>query len=964
MGIEREVEPAEAAAPVSGQAAAEPPAWGGPGATLSDPRQVFALQRAAGNQAVHALLQRQQTAVKPPARPRASGSIVFTPTEAMTPHEFAVRAEMLFFGIGRRQAEEQVAVKEARTPNGRAGTGPHYENGVAAEEVGKPFRVGFEGGGMGKEEQASTKAITAEVAGLPAAERNAINAEADRRFWKKAGVKPGTKLGTGAAQAADRDLWLRTRNEVVRQRAEVKALPERIREFVAPGGAEIAPEDYPAVLRIAEKLETFSEEDWALYERRVNAQTSDYARIEASINRFLARQASEQEVLDRVKGTESLYAQVKAFEDLQRRMFTPPLKSDRLPIDQPGNKARYEAEKESLENAVKAARFDDVADYKAACAAYLSVFRARAVELTMLALRASEEVVTSELKRYGDPAASTDLYTRLAAMRRLQTESSAAFRRAMPTPVQLKTESITPTPAQQQATQEYIEKGKLAEAERQAQAGTNPILKDPELRTQRLNVASAAELAEVLRENAQDRLSDISKTRAKVLVDPEFVFKLDRIVAMTLQELGAGTGSIGELIVKDHQQLIKAREFAIGIALAALAIGLGLLTFGGGTVAVLAAGAGLTLSIYSAGEEWDKYDKASAAAHTAFDADKTVSSEDPTIFWLALSLVAIGLDGAALVKALRAAAPAAKVLAETGSAAKFEETLAKATELSEGVKNALGKRAKAEEDFAKAAEDLSHYTKTKLYSGLDPVYLAKVTKSAYYAAAEGIRDFQLFLAKLKLQKFAKGLELEKLTAAELEALENAFKAGVKEFEAATPTFSVEVRYASGPSKLTIGPKGELVLDGKVVGAGAEHAEVVQKLGLAHAYKGHGAKRDVLTIANEALQNAAKPKGAGLSSVFASDEAMLRSLEAAKAEVAAGKGVKSGAYTLVDLPTTPSTGRIFVAKAKLPAGVTPLNPTPFAALPDVAELPVTHVRALFTEVRPGVFEIADLFPAFK
>ena len=177
-------------------------------------------------------------------------------------------------------------------------------------------------------------------------------------------------------------------------------------------------------------------------------------------------------------------------------------------------------------------------------------------------------------------------------------------------------------------------------------------------------------------------------------------------------------------------------------------------------------------------------------------------------------------------------------------------------------------------------------------------------------------------------------------------------------------FTLEVKYVSGTSKLTIGPHGELILDGRTVGAGAEHAEVMQKLGLSHAYKGHGAKRDVLTIANEALQNAAKPKGAGMSSVWASDEAMLRGVEAARAEVAAGRGARSGASTLVDLPTTPSTGRVFIARSKLPAGVTPLNETPFAALPDVAELPVTHIRALFTETRPGVFEITDIFPVFK
>ena len=98
--------------------------------------------------------------------------------------------------------------------------------------------------------------------------------------------------------------------------------------------------------------------------------------------------------------------------------------------------------------------------------------------------------------------------------------------------------------------------------------------------------------------------------------------------------------------------------------------------------------------------------------------------------WLAVSLVAIGLDGAALVKALKVAAPAAKVFSETGSAAKFEETLAKATELSEGVRNALNKQAKAEEAFTRAAEDLSNYVRVKLYSGLDPISLDKVRKAA------------------------------------------------------------------------------------------------------------------------------------------------------------------------------------------------------------------------------------------
>jgi hypothetical protein len=166
------------------------------------------------------------------------------------------------------------------------------------------------------------------------------------------------------------------------------------------------------------------------------------------------------------------------------------------------------------------------------------------------------------------------------------------------------------------------------------------------------------------------------------------------------------------------------------------------------------------------------------------------------------------------------------------------------------------------------------------------------------------------------------------------------------------------------NKKLAGSKGELLLEGEQLSAeGAKHAEVFKQLGLSHAYAGHGAGRDVLTIANEALQNAAKPRGAGMSSIFASDEAMLRSLEAARAEVAAGRGVASGAKVLVDIPATPNTGRVFIAKSKMPAGVTPLNETPFAALPDVAELPVTHVTTLFTRTGTG-FEIFDIFPGFR
>jgi hypothetical protein len=211
----------------------------------------------------------------------------------------------------------------------------------------------------------------------------------------------------------------------------------------------------------------------------------------------------------------------------------------------------------------------------------------------------------------------------------------------------------------------------------------------------------------------------------------------------------------------------------------------------------------------------------------------------------------------------------------------------------------------------------------------------------------------------------KDVEIDALTVDELRQLREAFDAGVKQFDAAVPAFEVEVKFAKGMSKVTFNERGEMLLDGKLVGE-TKREEVLKQLGLTHTNRGHGALRDTRVIANEAVLNAAD--GAGMSGQFASDEAMLRSVQAVKAEMARVETAK-GTFTMskssrvIELPTTPNTGRSFVANGKLPTGVTPVNAAPFPGLP-VSELPVTHVRAYLDEVKPGQWEITTIYPTYK
>jgi hypothetical protein len=912
------------------------------------------------------LIQRQPSSKKPASAAGTQVSITITVEKAMTPHEFAVRAFMQAFRMPGDVAEERVSMLEAKGQT--AGTGPNFDHGVREDEVGKHLKLNYPLPAQSAAEKADVSGRAQQFAAMPTEQRSAIDEVADKRFWRLTGQAEGTKLSaTGRDEGLNRMLWMRTRDDVVHDSNKIATFQPRTRSLLLPGDKQPTPEQYSTVVRIANKLDSFSDDDWSLYERRVNASTSDYASLEASVDRFKTQQQTEGALNNKIQSMTALYKAYRDSRDTPKPFMGVGggVSSGQIP----GYDARYYKAQDDYAAALKANGFKDSTEFEAMIADWTMLFRSRAVELTLLALKASEQAVRAEQTRYQDPGEVSSFHAQTATMRRLSSEAASASSRAAMKPTQLRF-GLPSTPEQLAASKEYQEKSARAEAERSQLSETHPILKDRQLSTYSLNTDSAMDFGSNLRDDAADRIADITKTRNRVHTDPDAIYQFDRVRELALQELGAsGPGSVGRLVVEDHLKEIAHDDLLHGLALGALAIGLGLLTFGTGTIAVLGAAGALTLSVYSASDEWDKYDKASAAAHTAFDAEKAVSSKDPTILWLAVSLVAIGFDGAALLKAVKAAAPAAKVLAETGSAAKFEETLAKATELSESVQKALAKQAKAEEGFTKAAEDLSNYAGGRLNSLgiLDPIYLAKVTKAAFYAAAENIRDFQLFLAKLKVQKFAKAIDLDKLTAAELEALEKAFNAGVKDFEgsvAAAPAFSVEVPFASGSQQATFGSKGELLLSGERLSAeGARHAGVVKQLGLSHAYAGHGAGRDVVTIANEALQNAAKLKGAGMSSIFASDEAMFRGVEAARAEVAAGKGIESGGKVLVDIPAAPGAGRVFVAKSKLPTGVIPINDAPFAALPDVAELPVTHIRVLFTKTTTG-FEIFDIFPGFK
>jgi hypothetical protein len=751
------------------------------GVPVDQASRVIGLQRSAGNRAVSALVARRQTPearalmrnpnkqTRRRARPVLKVTVV--PGHEMGPDEFAILVLQQVYGYSPEEAKARL---EAFDRNGGKRHGKHLNVGVTKAEARTPVEVEVDLAQADPTEDPDAELRAADFAALEKDDRKAINDEVDRRFWAKVGDRRHGSLGLGSSDEAKRELWMRTRDEVLKDRDRTLSTPIEYQELVAPGGGEIRPEDYGVAIRIADKTKNFTPADWERYQRNVTANTDDLAVVEQSIDRFAGELGAEHAVLDRLKGTEGFYA---AWHD---PWSGEGLKRQRLKLP---------------------AGFKDFEDYDAACAEYLRLFRDRAGEITFLTLRASEAVVRSELARYQNQDEITALYGDLAGMRNIVDKYAAELR-------QNEEDSEDPDSKRSDIDVDQAEKDIMSmlkadtEAERKRLAPKHAIFTDEELKTETLTKRDPDQLAAALRSDAEARLHDIDKTRARLVNDPDVIFQFDRIIELTKQELGATQGSIGDLIIERKLHETHVKDVIRAIATVVLAIGLGILTFGTGTVAVLAGTALLGLGVYQGVEDVKQYGDAFAAAHTAFDSNQAVSSNSPSAFWAAFSLISAGLDGAQLIDALKAAGPALHELDETGQFLRFKAAL-ETSSLAPELQQTLLRAIKAKNSLEHAARSLkASWTRalgagSVLGSGVGNQFarvLSEVTQCAYYAAMLGMKKLEQFVAYAKVGRLG-GIDLRRVTREQLQEIEDAWARGVQRAEhAGVATDKVDPRF--------------------------------------------------------------------------------------------------------------------------------------------------------------------------
>jgi hypothetical protein len=185
-----------------------------------------------------------------------------------------------------------------------------------------------------------------------------------------------------------------------------------------------------------------------------------------------------------------------------------------------------------------------------------------------------------------------------------------------------------------------------------------PILADIEKNPDILKVAQgpSPETAALLNESIDEKLGNINRVREELKPGGRvLIWKLPEIVALTKAATGATPlnllGRMRMRIVDDEvQRVIDERKWR-DIALAALAIALAAVAAiptGGSSLAVGAAAlatiGSLGLSVHQAAEHIQEFQLEKAMTGTDFDKARAISTEDPSLFWLAVDILGVALD--------------------------------------------------------------------------------------------------------------------------------------------------------------------------------------------------------------------------------------------------------------------------------------------------------------------------------
>jgi len=289
------------------------------------------------------------------------------------------------------------------------------------------------------------------------------------------------------------------------------------------------------------------------------------------------------------------------------------------------------------------------------------------------------------------------------------------------------------------------------------------------------------------------QLEKINEAEENILdEDLDFIWDLGEIIPISMQQAGFANNKNAVKVIQDKVRKEAKYELIKNIILIAGGIILSVVSLGQATpflLAILAQGGSLAISAYYIKEEVHDYNLNQSLYDASIQVGQVLQDNDPSLAWLALSIIGAALDVKALAEVLKSAkfiTATAKEFNTSKNLKKLEEQLGKIQGLDEKINQNILKNAEAEINFSNAAKRSMQYTNI-FVGGISS--MGHALEAAYYAIKSIGLNFEKFLLKLEANNLIK---TSKLSKPEITLLEKVFEKSEQLTNVKDPTFVKEL----------------------------------------------------------------------------------------------------------------------------------------------------------------------------
>ncbi|MGZ4054943.1 MAG: eCIS core domain-containing protein [Bacteroidia bacterium] len=583
--------------------------------------------------------------------------------------------------------------------------------------------------------------------------------EINKRYYESTGVKPGTAIQPGDTDNAA--VWNNFKQEVMAEKQMIDSLPPEMKKFIHIEKG-VKPEDFEKYVPVVKLLQQLSTADFLDYQGKVNAETTDLAAMQQSLNDYINEKQDRQKAAEsretiktKLYGLGDIYKQylnyksvADANKNIQRTKGETQEKYDERKASILSNQNKLQQE---LTYSLKANGFDSIDQFETYISDYEKAFEAETIKIAEDHLLRYQHFLYEEGKKLDDDAYITNLFQALSSSgAKEHYENANANDDAA--------NSIIPDDAGYAANDQKLKSDVHADASKERYMGDAAINAIPSALIQDTNfnkedfagIASKEELKRYLKSFIHSKQESLDETWEDIHAHPDHIYELDKLFALSIQQQQIEPGSIFDQIIQNKAAEINQYKILKAICFIVIALVLTVASFGAaGPVAIAAGIASAGISLYGVYEAAEEYKKNNAAN------DVGLLTDDPSLIWVMLAIVGAAADIAALSSAFKAAGALSKFTKEFNVSKDvdlLEKNLATIEGLESKIKANILKQAKIQAQEEKMLAGFAELRKMTFVTIPGLAQTGELLARAVFAVRKGILSIDSFIAELKAAK--------------------------------------------------------------------------------------------------------------------------------------------------------------------------------------------------------------------